>query len=84
MRGKKMSDDFDFDFGFTSEEELKSTEIQQLGNTQEKLNGLRKMILPLLTNLKQNPDKDIIKWAGKDRIKQIDSFIKKMDDYIKG
>ena len=75
--------DDDFDFGFTTEEELKSTEIQELGNTQEKLAGLRKMMMPLLLNLKKNPDKDIIKWTGTDRIKQIDSFIKKMDEYIK-
>ena len=79
-----MADNSDFDFGFTSEEELKSIEIQQLGNTQEKLDGLRKMIIPLLNSLKKNPDKDIIKWPGPDRIKQIDTFIKKMDDYIKG
>lgn len=74
-------DDFDFDFGFTTvdEVELKSGEIE----AREKLNGLRKMIMPLLNNLKQNPDKDIIKWEGKDRVKKIDQFIKKMDDYIK-
>lgn len=79
-----MSDDFEFDFGFTTEEELKSTEIEQLGTTQEKLDGLRAMIMPLLLNLKKNPDKDIIKWEGKQRVKQIDSFIKKMDEFIKG
>jgi len=67
-----MSDDFDF--GFTSEDEIKSTT--------DKLSGLRDLIMPLLNNLKQNPDKDIIKWAGRDRVKQIDAFIKKMDEYI--
>ena len=81
-------DDFsmEFDFGFTSEEELKSGEIElqdQLGATQVKLEGLRKMIMPLLLQLKKNPDKDVIKWAGADRTKQIDTFIKKMDAYIK-
>ena len=79
-------DDFNFDFGFTSEDELKAGEIElqdQLGSTQVKLEGLRKMILPLLTQLKKNPDKDIIKWPGADRVKQIDTFIKKMDTYIK-
>ena len=81
-------DDFsmDFDFGFTSEDELKAGELElqdQLGTTQVKLEGLRKMIMPLLLNLKKNPDKDIIRWAGTERIKQIDSFIKKMDTYIK-
>jgi hypothetical protein len=81
-------DDFsmDFDFGFTSEDELKAGELElqdQLGTTQVKLEGLRKMIMPLLLNLKKNPDKDIIKWSGTERIKQIDAFIKKMDAYIK-
>lgn len=81
-------DDFsmEFDFGFTSEEELKSGELElqdQLGATQVKLEGLRKMIMPLLLQLKKNPDKDVIKWAGADRVKQIDTFIKKMDAYIK-
>ena len=81
-------DDFtmDFDFGFTSEEEMKAGELElqdQLGTTQVKLDGLRKMIMPLLLNLKKNPEKDIIKWTGTDRVKQIDTFIKKMDTYIK-
>ena len=78
-----MSDDFDFDFGFTTEDEIKTAEIEKIGTTQEKLDGLRKMIMPLLENLKKDPDKDIIKWEGKQRVKQIDAFIKKMDTYIK-
>lgn len=83
-----MSDDFDFDFGFTAidEEELKANEIDlqgQLTDTQVKLEGLRKMIMPLLLNLKKDPTKNIIKWDGTERVKQIDAFIKKMDTYIK-
>ena len=84
-----MSDeDFEFDFGFTAidEEELKAveTELQgQLTDTQVKLDGLRKMIMPLLLNLKKDPTKNIIKWDGAERVKQIDAFIKKMDTYIK-
>jgi hypothetical protein len=75
--------DTDFDFGFTSEDELKQEEVQKAQENKEKLNGLREMIMPLLLNLKKNPDMDIIKWEGKARIAQIDSFIKKMDAYIK-
>jgi hypothetical protein len=81
-----FDDDFSFDFGFTSEDELKAGELElqdQIGSTPVKLEGLRKMIMPLLLNLKKNPDKDIIKWAGADRVKNIDAFIKKMDAYIK-
>jgi len=79
-------DDFNFDFGFTSEDELKAGELElqyQLGSSRVKLEGLRNMIMPLLNQLKKNPDKDIIKWPGADRVKQIDTFIKKMDTYIK-
>lgn len=82
------NDDFEFDFGFTAidEEELKATEIDlqgQLTDTQVKLEGLRKMIMPLLLNLKKDPTKNIIKWDGAERTKQIDAFIKKMDNYIR-
>lgn len=65
---KKMNTDWDF--GFSTEEEIKAT------------NGvaeLKKLIMPLLENLKKNPEMDIIKWEGKQRVKQIDDFIKKMD-----
>jgi hypothetical protein len=69
----------EWDFGFTSEDELK-TEVSTQVN--DKATALRDIILPLLNNLKKNPDKDIIKWEGKSRIKQIDAFIKKMDKII--
>lgn len=75
-------EDFKFDFGFTTEEELKAEEVQKSNQSKQKLNGLRDMIMPLLNNLKKNPDMDIIKWEGKARISQIDSFVKKMDAYI--
>lgn len=77
------SDDFVFDM--VSSDDLKAGELElqdQLGSTQVKLQGIRKMIMPLLLNLKKNPDKDIIKWTGTERVKQIDAFIKKMDAYI--
>lgn len=72
-----MEEEHDFGFSFTTEEEM--TVVQE--NT-EKIEKLRKMIMPLLLNLKKNPDKDIIKWAGPDRVKSIDSFIKKMNKLV--
>jgi len=74
----KMKLNEDDDFGFTFAD---STEIQaKVTTTEDKLQGLRKMIMPLLNNLMKNPDKDTILWP--DREKKIKAFIKKMDDYI--
>jgi len=47
---------------------------------QDKLHGLRNMIMPLLNNLMKSPEKDTIVWPNRD--KTIKQFIKKMDYYI--
>lgn len=72
------NDDLEDDFGFSlvSEDEL-NVGVQ---NATDKLHGLRKMITPLLNNLMKNPDKEYIYWP--DRVKKIQTFIKKMDEYI--
>lgn len=76
-RSKKMDEEHDFGFSFTTEEEL--TVVRE--NT-EKVLKLRDMIMPLLVNLKKDPDKDVIKWDGAARIKSIDSFIKRMNKLV--
>jgi hypothetical protein len=35
--------------------------------------------MPLLNNLAANPDKDYIKWDGKDRLAKIEQFRDKLD-----
>lgn len=65
----------DFGFSFVDSTELTA----EIDTATEKLEKLRAMILPFLKNLKQNPEKDIIKWNGKDRIKKIDEFIGKIN-----
>jgi hypothetical protein len=81
----------DFDFGFTmvNEDELDvvkevkstaqstATEVDKL---QKKCDTLYNMVLPLLNNLAANPDKDYIKWDGKDRLAKIEQFRDKMDE----
>jgi len=47
---------------------------------QQKLYGLREMIMPLLNNLASDPDKEYILWP--ERSAKIKAFIKKIDDYI--
>ena len=76
---KSMQQEHDFGFTFVDEEQL--TKVEKVED-KEKLMKLRAMILPLLFNLKKNPDKDMIQWPGKDRIKSVDAFIKKMDDLV--
>ena len=65
--------DHDFGFTFTSEEDF----IPPV----DKVQGLYDMIMPLLNNLKKNPEKDYLKWPN--RAKKVDEFIKKIDDYMK-
>jgi hypothetical protein len=69
----KIDEDNDFGFSFSHTEDIKT-------EANDKVEGLRKMIMPLLNNLMKNPEKDTIVWP--DREKKIKAFIKKMDDYI--
>jgi len=72
------SDDEFFDFGFTvvSEDELEAIQNAESNATevQERLDKLYSAILPLLKNLKQNPDKDYIFWP--DRVAKVEAFEK--------
>jgi|TARA_R100000231_G_C5326085_1_gene164882 phage-related tail protein len=77
-----MSDDI-FDFGFTAvdEDELNAvqeakTQIKEVTGTatgnQERLDKLYNAIVPLLNNLKKNPEKEYILWP--DRLKKVEQF----------
>ena len=77
-----MSDDF-FDFGFTAvdEEELQAVQDAQKAvgdvevtakSTQEKIDKLYNAIVPLLNNLKKNPEKEYILWP--DRLNKVEQF----------
>ncbi len=78
-----MSDDLDFDFGFTAvtEDELdvvKKTQdsvndAEQLATSkQDTLDKLYNAIIPLLTNLKKNPEKEYILWPN--RLSKVEEF----------
>lgn len=84
-----MSDiDLDkFDFGFTAvdEDELEvvQKQSQKLQSTsgkaeelEDKLNKLYNSILPLLSNLKANPEKDYIYWPKRtEKVEQFEDLI---------
>lgn len=77
-----MSQDF-FDFGFTAvdENELEAVQKQTqkveaatnvATDTQDKIDALYNAIVPLLNNLKQNPEKEYILWPN--RLKKVEEF----------
>ena len=84
-----MSDDLlKFDFGFTAVDEDEIDAVQAVSTTastataeakvlEDKLNNLYNAILPLLSNLKANPEKEYIKWP--DRTAKIEAF----EDHIR-
>lgn len=86
-----MSVDIDnFDFGFTAVDEDELEAVQQaqsdltdLNHTaedaQSKLDRLYNAILPLLSNLKKNPEKDYIHWPNRtDKVEAFEDMISKI------
>ena len=87
-----MSDLLDFDFGFTAvdEDELEAVQSVKSEATsasataqelEDKLNKLYNSILPLLTNLKKNPEKEYILWPN--RVAKIEQFEDLIAEIIK-
>jgi hypothetical protein len=83
-----MSKDFDFGFSMVNEDELdivqglslRSQKVEnEVDNLQKKCDTLYNMIMPLLDNLAKNPEKDYIKWNGKDRLSKIEEFRDRLD-----
>ena len=87
-----MADDI-FDFGFTvvNEDELevaqKATKTATAATAtaksiDDKLNKLYNAIIPLLTNLKANPEKDYILWPK--RLAKVEAFEDHLQKIYKG
>lgn len=87
-----MNDDI-FDFGFTAVDEdelsavqktqaLASDAEQAAQTTQERLDRLYNAVMPLLTNLKANPEKEYILWPN--RTEKIEAFEAKLLDIYNG
>lgn len=84
-----MSDDF-FDFGFTAVDETELQAVQdaqktvgdvevKANTTQEKLDRLYNAIVPLLNNLKKNPEKEYILWPNRiDKVEQFEEHLLKI------
>lgn len=90
---KNSNYDFDFDFGFSavSEEEIKTSvdvtsEVElwkkRAEEEREAKKALYVMIMPLLQNLRKNPDSEYIYW--KDRDSKIRQFSEKLTEIAQG
>lgn len=80
-----MADFFDFGFTAVDEDELKTVQAatsqvsavqEEAKSVQERLDNLYNAIVPLLNNLKKNPEKEYILWP--DRLNKVEQF----EDYI--
>ena len=76
----------DFDFGFTAVDE---DQIEFVANTQQaaedvqqRLDALYNAIMPLLTNLQKNPEKEYILWP--DRYQKVEQFRDHITEIYKG
>lgn len=83
-------DDLDFDFGFTAvtEDELDVVKKNQTTvnkaeklatTTQDRLDKLYNAIVPLLNNLKKNPEKEYILWPNRlEKVERFEDHIQKI------
>ena len=81
-----MSEIFDFGFTAVNEDELEVTQtmhtmVNEAKGAQEKLDALYNAIVPLLNNLKQNPEKEYIYWPN--RVDKIELFRDKLQAVYK-
>lgn len=76
-----MDDIFDFGFTAVDEDELTSVqqattaakEVEQVAQTtQQRLDSLYNAVIPLLNNLKKNPEKEYILWPN--RLNKVEEF----------
>jgi hypothetical protein len=82
-----MTDD-DFDFGFTAVDENELEVVQKAAETasiltaeplQDKIDKLYNAIIPLLNNLKKNPEKEYIFWPNRiDKVEQFETHLLKI------
>ena len=76
----------DFDFGFTAVDEdqidFVANSQQVAEDAQKRLDALYNAIMPLLTNLQKNPEKEYILWPN--RLSKIESFETHLTKIYKG
>ena len=79
-----MSDIFDFGFTAVDEDELEAVQKVSVAaeSTEDRLHNLYNAIIPLLNDLKQNPEKDYILWPN--RLEKVEQFESHLQSIYKG
>jgi|TARA_R110000782_G_scaffold2315_1_gene9188 hypothetical protein len=79
-----MADIFDFGFTAVDEDELDAVKNvkSEASSSDDKLNALYNAVIPLLNNLKKNPEKDYILWP--DRLNKVEQFEDHLTKIYKG
>lgn len=79
-----MSDIFDFGFTAVTEDELEVVQSskQESSNVEERLDNLFNAIMPLLNNLKANPEKEYILWPN--RLAKVEEFEDRLQAIYRG
>lgn len=73
-----MADIFDFGFTAVDEDELDAVVETTKAATsyEERLDKLYNAIIPLLNNLKKNPEKEFLKWPNRlEKVEQFETLI---------
>jgi len=73
--------DYNFDFGFSAVNENELEIVQSAENEKKKAEDLYAAILPLLSRLKENPEKDYIYWPN--RLPKVQEFEKSLQKIMK-
>jgi len=87
------NNDFSFDFGFSAMDADELEAVQEVkaeaqsgsataSDLEDRFNKLYNMVIPLLNNLKKNPEKDYIYWPK--RLDKIEQFNDALDKVYKG
>lgn len=77
--------DLDHDFGFSFSDDLTDVVAQTAAtanDAQAKAEAMFNAIMPLLNNLKKNPEKPNIYWPN--RVEKVDEFISKLRKILEG
>ena len=80
-----LSDDTVGDFDFTFADEVEVSEVSGVSDdVKSKMEKVEKLVLPILYNLKKNPERDYIVWDGAKRIAACEAQIQRILEVTRG